>query len=82
VLNWSISRDHKEILNSTKLSATSMMYVTRGDSVQRPLTSGPRRWPTDQIPWPVGQILSRFGPKLLRHMSKREGKGYGGGESW
>jgi hypothetical protein len=27
------------------------MYLTRGGSVQRPLTSGPRGWPAGQIPW-------------------------------
>jgi hypothetical protein len=50
------------------------MYVTRGDSVQRPLASGPHGWQ-------AGQLLSWFGPKLLGHMSTQEGKGYGGGES-
>jgi hypothetical protein len=45
MLNWSISRNHKEIWNSTKISVTAEIYVTRGDSVQRPLTSGPRGWP-------------------------------------
>jgi hypothetical protein len=74
VLNWSISRNHKDIWNSTKISVTPMMYMTRGDSVQRPLTSGPRGWP-------AGQLLSQFGPKLVEHVSTREGKGYGGGES-
>jgi hypothetical protein len=58
------------------------MYVTRGDSVQRPLTSGPKGWPTVQIPWPIGQLLSQFRPKLLGHMSTREGKDYASGESW
>jgi hypothetical protein len=45
VLNWSISRNHKEIWNFTKISVTPGVYVTRGDSVQMPLTSGPRGWP-------------------------------------
>jgi hypothetical protein len=57
-----------------KISVTPGMYVTRGDSVQVPLTSGPRGCP-------AGQLLSLFGPKLLVHVSTREGKGYGGGES-
>jgi hypothetical protein len=48
--------------------------MTRGDSVQMPLTHEPRGWP-------AGQLLSRFGPKLLRRMSTREEKGYHGGES-
>jgi hypothetical protein len=74
VLNWSISRNHKEIWNSTKICVTSGMYVTQGDSVQRPLTSGPMGWPT-------GQLSSRLGPKLLGHVSRRERKGYGVGES-
>jgi hypothetical protein len=51
------------------------MYVTQGDSVQRPLTSGPRGWPVG------GQLLSRIGPILLGHVSTRERKGYGCGES-
>jgi hypothetical protein len=50
------------------------MHVTRGDSVQGPLTSGPSRWP-------ASQLLSWFKPKLLGHVSTREGKGYGSGES-
>jgi hypothetical protein len=50
------------------------MYVTQGDNVQRPPPSGPRGWL-------VGQLLSRFRPKLLGHVSTQEGKGYGGGES-
>jgi hypothetical protein len=50
------------------------MYVIRGDSVQRPLASGPEGWL-------VGQLLSQLRPKLLGHVSTREGKGYGGGES-
>jgi hypothetical protein len=57
------------------------MYVTQGDSVQRPLTSGPRGWPAGQIPCPVGRLLSRFRPKLIGHMSTREGKDYGSRES-
>jgi hypothetical protein len=48
--------------------------MTRGDNVQGPLTSGPRRWS-------VGQRLHRFGPGLLGHVSTRQGEGYGGGES-
>jgi hypothetical protein len=58
------------------------MYVTRGDSVQRPLTSGPTGWLAGEIPWPAGQLLSQFGSKFLGHVSTREGKCYGGGESW
>jgi hypothetical protein len=44
VLNWIISRKHKEILNSTKISVTPGMYMRRGDIAQKPLTNGPKRW--------------------------------------
>jgi hypothetical protein len=50
------------------------MYLTRGGSVERPLTSGPRGWP-------ASQVLCRFGPWLCAHVSTREGEGQGGGES-
>jgi hypothetical protein len=33
------------------------MHLTRGGSVQRPLTSGPRGWPAGQIPWPTSPTL-------------------------
>jgi hypothetical protein len=49
--------------------------------VQRPLTSGPRGWPADQIPWPAGQVLCRFGPRLRAHVSTRQGEVQGSGES-
>jgi hypothetical protein len=49
------------------------MHLTRGGSVQRPLTSGPRGWPAVQIPWPTGQVICQFGPGLCVHMSTREG---------
>jgi hypothetical protein len=75
VLNCSISRNHKEIWNSTKISVTLGMYVTQGDNVQRLLTNAPRGWPP-------GHLLSRFRPKVLGHMCTQKGKGYGGGESW
>jgi hypothetical protein len=74
VLNCSILRNYKEIWNPTKISVTSGMYLTRGDSVQRPLTSGPKGWLADQV-------LCRFGPWLRVHVSTREGEGQGGGES-
>jgi hypothetical protein len=50
------------------------MYLTRGDSVQRPLTGRPRGWPT-------GQVLCQFCLWLLAHVSTQEGEGQGGGES-
>jgi hypothetical protein len=54
------------------------MYLTRGGSVQRPLASGPWGWPVVQIPWPVGQVLCRFGSRLRAHVSTREGEGQDG----
>jgi hypothetical protein len=74
VLNWSILVNYKEIWNSTKLSVTPGMYLTRGDNVQRPLTSGPRGWP-------AGQVLCWFGLRLRVHVSTREGEDQGSGES-
>jgi hypothetical protein len=61
--NWSILRNYKEIWNSTKISVTPGVYLTRGGSVQRPLTTGPRGWLADKTPWPGGPTLqlSRFG---------------------
>jgi hypothetical protein len=32
-------------------------------SVNSPLTSGLRGWPTGEIPWPTGQVLCQFGPR-------------------
>jgi hypothetical protein len=74
VLNWSISRNHKEIWNSTKIKVTPGTYLTRRGSVQRLLTNGLRGWPD-------GQLLCRFGPRLHGHESTQEGEGYGDGES-
>jgi hypothetical protein len=47
--------------------------------VQRSLTSGPRGWPTRQIPSPIGQVLCQFGLRLRAHVSTRAGEGQGGG---
>jgi hypothetical protein len=33
------------------------MFLTRGGSVQRSLSSGPSGWPADQTPWSVGPTL-------------------------
>jgi hypothetical protein len=66
VLNWSISRNYKDIWNGTKISVTPGMYLTRGRSVQRPLTSGPRGWSASQIPWPTGQVLCWLGRGFVR----------------
>jgi hypothetical protein len=45
VPNGSISRNYKEIRNSTKISVTPVIHETRGGHVQRPLTCGPSGWP-------------------------------------
>jgi hypothetical protein len=45
--------------------------MTRGDSVQGPLTSGPGG---DRL---ADQLLSWFRPKLLGHVSTREANGFG-----
>jgi hypothetical protein len=50
------------------------MYLTRGGSVQRPLTYGPRGWPAEEIPWLDGQVLCQFDPRLRVHVSTREGE--------
>jgi hypothetical protein len=57
------------------------MYLIQEGSVQRSLTSGPKGWPTDQIPWPADQVLCRFGPWLCAHVSTREGESQASGES-
>jgi hypothetical protein len=57
------------------------MYLTRRGSEQRKLTNGLMGWPVGQIPWMSDQLLCRFGPRLLGHVSTREGEGYGGGKS-
>jgi hypothetical protein len=57
VPNWSISRNYKEILNFTKIILIPGVYLTRGGSVQRPLTSGPRGWSAGETQWPAGPTL-------------------------
>jgi hypothetical protein len=59
VPNWSISRIYKENWNSTKISVTTGMKLTRGGSVQRPLTSGPRGWPAGPTLKPLMGLLHR-----------------------
>jgi hypothetical protein len=45
VRNWSILRNYKEIRNSTKISVTQGIHLTRGGRVQRSLTCGSRGSP-------------------------------------
>jgi hypothetical protein len=55
--NWSISRNYKEIRNSTKINVTLGIHLTRGGRVQRPLTCGLRGWLTGKTPWLAGPTL-------------------------
>jgi hypothetical protein len=57
VLNWSIPRNYKEIRNSTKISVTSGIHLTRGGHVQRLLTCGASGCPVGQTPWLTGPTL-------------------------
>jgi hypothetical protein len=45
VPNWSISRNYKEISNTTKISVTPGIHLTGGGHAQRPLMCGPSGWP-------------------------------------
>jgi hypothetical protein len=43
------------------------MHLTRGGSVQRPLTSGPMGWPSGQTPWLAGRTLQPLTGLLHGH---------------
>jgi hypothetical protein len=43
------------------------MHLTRGGSVQRLLTSGPRGWSAGQTPWPTGPTLQPLAGLLHGH---------------
>jgi hypothetical protein len=43
--------------NSTKISVTPGMHLTRGGRVQRPLTCAPSGWPSGETPWPADPTL-------------------------
>jgi hypothetical protein len=43
------------------------MHLTRGGSVQRPLTSGSRGWPASQTLWLAGPTLQPLMGLLHRH---------------
>jgi hypothetical protein len=43
--------------NSTKISVTSGMHLTRGSHLQRPLMCGPSGWPASQTLWSAGPTL-------------------------
>jgi hypothetical protein len=67
VPNWSISGNYKENWNSTKIIVTTRIHLTRGDSVQRPLTRGPRGWSVGQTPWSAGPTLQPLMGLLHEH---------------
>jgi hypothetical protein len=56
VPNWTISRNYKEIWNSTKISVTPGKHLTQV-RVQRPLMYGPSGWLAGQTPWAGGPTL-------------------------
>jgi hypothetical protein len=57
VPNWSISRNYKEIRNSTKISVTPGIHLTPGGCVQRPLMRGPSVWPAGPTLQPLVSFL-------------------------
>jgi hypothetical protein len=57
VPNWGISRNYKEIRNSTKISITLGMHLTQGGHVQRPIKCEPSGWMAGQSPLPAGPTL-------------------------
>jgi hypothetical protein len=79
VPNWSISRNYKEIWNSTKISVTPGVYLTQGDSVQRMLSSGPRGWPTGPTLQPLPGWLC--GDTLQEAVKGNPKPKVGGGET-
>jgi hypothetical protein len=52
-----MTRNYKENKNSIKICVTTGMHLTRGGSVQRPLTSGPRGWPVGPTLQPIVGFL-------------------------
>jgi hypothetical protein len=81
VPNWSISRNYKEIRNSTKISVTPGMHLTWGGHVQRPLMCGPSGWPAGQTPWSAGPLCSLPWVSLAVMIYKRRWNGTEGLES-
>jgi hypothetical protein len=84
VPNWSISRNYKEIWNSSKISVTPGMHLTRGGRVQKPLMCGPSGWPVGQTPWPTSpalqSLVSFLGGDVLQEAVEWNSRlGVGGG---
>jgi hypothetical protein len=64
VPNWSISRNYKKILSSTKDSVSTGMFVTRRPRGAKPQVKGPKGWPVGPTPWSAAHTLSQFRPRL------------------
>jgi hypothetical protein len=64
VPNWSISRNYKNIWNSTKDSVTTGIFVADRPCGAKPQVKGAHGQPVDPIPWPVSHTLSRFRLRL------------------
>jgi hypothetical protein len=79
VPNWSISRNYKEIRNSTKISVTPGIQLTRGDCVQRPLMCGPSGWPASPTLKPPVSFLG--GDALHEAVEWNPRLGVGGGST-
>jgi hypothetical protein len=70
-----------EIWNSTKILVTLGVYLTRGGSLQRLLTSGPRGWPTGPTLQPLAGWL--HGDTLQEAIEENPKLKVGGGQtSW
>jgi hypothetical protein len=79
VPNWSISRNYKEIRNSTKISVTLGKHLARGGRVQRPLTCGPSGWLVGTTLQPSVSFLS--GDALQEGVEWNPRLGVGGGHA-
>jgi hypothetical protein len=77
VPNWSISRNYKEIRNSTKISVTLGIHLIQGGCVLRPLTCGPSGWLAGHTLQPPVSFLG--GDALQKAVEWNPRLGVGGG---
>jgi hypothetical protein len=63
---------------NVKIIITAGVYLTCGLSGPNPKPNEPRGRPAGPTPWPTDQVLSRFSPRLHRHVSTWEEDGQGG----
>jgi hypothetical protein len=68
VPNWSISRNYKNIWNSTKDSVTIGMFVTRRPCGAKPQVKGLEGLLAGPTPWPAGHTLSQLRPRLCGYI--------------